>query len=282
MNINWSIAIPIIILGLGLLSSILYYLWDKKKYLENRVLFQKIYYLLIILFSLTLYFLGEFPYSKNTELAVFMVGVILVDLMIFQTPEITKFLNSELKHEDLTQTLEKNEGTLHLLTDKIICVNDWMPKPTLAWRAEQFDFSLDAYEDSLIKNLEVYTNEFNINLYSYHVPADAEEDVFKQNITTAYDKIRKDHGFTIRGVGMRRKYVVENLSKGQNIEILQDGIPYVLFPYFGEYYNFLFVISGRNNVPVGGADTSLLLNMLYTFDYWLTSNEGDLTHDSSE
>lgn len=276
MEITRYVLAPGIILVAGLLASVIYYCINRRHYLKNRILMRKIYYLVILLTVLVLFALKEFPFTTTPELIGFVIAVIIIDLMVFQTPDITKFMTHELKQEELAETIEKNEGSIQVLTEKIICVNEVMPKASQPWEVDSFDFSYDAYEDYLLNYLKAYTNRFNINIFSYYVESSEDESVFVRNVKDAYTKISKDHEFSVRGIGMRRKRLLQILTSGGNVEVFENGRPYVIFSYFGEYYNFIFVITSKDNSHVGGADASLLLNMMYMLDYWLLSKEDEL------
>lgn len=82
-----------------------------------------------------------------------------------------------------------------------------------------------------------------------------------------------EHDFSLKGVGMRSKQAIKTLLDGENIEIIEKESNAVVFPYYGEYYNLLFVVRSRKNSEVTGADASIMLNLLYTFDLWLLYNE---------
>lgn len=282
MEITRYIVVPGILLIIGLLSTVIYYYFNRKSYLQNRVLLRKIYYFVVILTGLILVGLEKFPFTTTAELVGFVVGVIVIDLMVFQTPDITKFMSHELKQEQLAETIEKNEGSIQVLTEKILCVNKVMPKASQPWEVDSFDFSYDAYEEYLLSYLRAYTNQFNINIFSYYVESSPDEAVFVKNVRSAYDKIKKDHDFSVRGIGMRRKRLLKILTDGGNVEVFEHGRPYVIFSYFGEYYNFIFVITSKDDSHVGGVDASLLLNMMYMLDYWLLSNEHDLVDNPDE
>lgn len=108
------------------------------------------------------------------------------------------------------------------------------------------------------------------------VESSTDENIFKKNIISVYEEIKEDHDFTIKGMGMRKKQVIKTLINGENIEILEKKCSSVLFPYFGEYYNLLFVVNSKKDIEVTGADASLMLNMLYTFDMLLLTEEDEL------
>ena len=276
MNITTGFTVIGYMLLLVLALSTFFHFWNRKSYLKNRTLIRKVYYLLVITSTYYLFLQDSFPFQTTTGIVGFVIGVIVIDLMVLQTPDITKFMSHELKQEEYTDRIEKNEGNVQLLTEKILKTHEMMPKPSEPWWMEdEFDFSPEGYENSIKQYLDRYTGAFDINLFSYFVESSAEQDVFSNNLKEKYRLIKKHQELKTRTVGMRDRDAVAKLVTARNIEIFNDGQTTVIFPYFGEYYNFILVITGRNGVHVGGADAALLLNLMYTFDAWLLSNEMD-------
>lgn len=276
MNITTGFTVIGYMLLLVLALSTFFHFWNRKSYLKNRTLIRKVYYLLVITSTYYLFLQDSFPFQTTTGIVGFVIGVIVIDLMVLQTPDITKFMSHELKQEEYTDRIEKNEGNVQLLTEKILKTHEMMPKPSEPWWMEdEFDFSPEGYENSMKQYLERYTGAFDINLFSYFVESSAEQDVFSNNLKEKYRLIKEHQELKTRTVGMRDRDAVAKLVTARNIEIFNDGQTTVIFPYFGEYYNFILVITGRNGVHVGGADAALLLNLMYTFDAWLLSNEMD-------
>lgn len=281
MPVTWYTICTLSLLLSGLAFSIGLYIWNREFYLKHRVGIRKIYYGLIAITGFFLWAFNAFPVTEIKGLIALLIGIIIIDLFVFQTPDITKFMSHELKQEELVQTLNKNRGTFIELSQKLIKVNEIMPKSNVPWQVENFDFSYEKYEEFVLSYLKTFTSTFELDLYSYYVESSSENNIFVTNIQLAYEKIRKDHDFSIRGVGMRKSQVIKTLVNGENIEIIGNECTYVLFPYFGEYFNSLFVISSKKGGDVTGADASLLLNLLYTFDMWLLSNEDDLLADAN-
>lgn len=150
-----------------------------------------------------------------------------------------------------------------------------MPKNLSDWIMEDFEFTSEKYEETVLSYLRQFASEFQLDVYAYTVEADPDEAKFNENVTDAYKKVMKDHDLSLRGVGMRQAQAIKTILKGENIEIIEGESSSVLFPYFGEYYNLLFLVSSRKKKAVTGADASLMLNLLYTFDLWLQANEDD-------
>jgi hypothetical protein len=272
------------VLLVGISFSIGLYIWSREYYLKHRVAIRKIYYGLVIAVSFFLWAFNVFPNvgAKLEYLVALVISVIVIDLFVFQTPDITRFMSNELKQESLVESINKNRGTFIELSEKLIKVNEMMPKSEQKWHLDEFQFTPEKYEEFVLSYLRNFASSFHLDVYSYMVESSPDENIFQENIESAYEEIRKDHDFTLRGVGMRKKQVIKTLLEGENIEILEKESSSVLFPYFGEYYNLLFVVSSRKSSEVTGADASLMLNMLYTFDMWLLSEEDEFLSSESE
>lgn len=284
VEVTWYTLIIFSILLIGIAISIGLYIWSREFYLNYRVAIRKIYYGLIILISFFLWAFNVFPdVGQNLEyLVALVISVIIIDLFVFQTPDITKFMANELKQETLVESIKKNRGAFVELSEKLIKVNEMVPKSEMKWQVDEFEFTPEKYEEYVLSYLKNFASSFNLDVYSYMVESSDDEAIFKGNIETAYKEILKEHDFTLRGVGMRNKHAIKTLLDGENIEIIEKESNAVLFPYYGEYYNLLFVVSTRKNREVTGADASIMLNLLYTFDMWLLYNEDEFLPSDDE
>lgn len=281
LEASWYMITIFSVLLIGIAFSIGLYIWSREFYLKHRVAIRKIYYGVVVATSFFLWAFNVFPDvgAKLEYLIALVISVVIIDLFVFQTPDITKFFTNELKQESLVESINKNRGTFIELSEKLIKVNELMPKSDQKWHLDEFEFTPEKYEEFVLSYLRNFTSSFQLDVYSYLVESSADEVLFHNNIVSAYEEILKDHNFGLREVGMRKNQVIKTLLEGENIEILEKDSSSVLFPYFGEYYNLLFVVSSRKGSEVTGADASLMLNMLYTFDMWLLSNEEDFLHD---
>lgn len=284
MEVTWYMVTIFLILLVGIAFSIGLYIWSREFYLTHRVGMRKIYYGLIVFVSFLLWAFGVFPdVGQNLQhLIALVISVIIIDLFVFQTPDITKFMSNELKQENLVESINKNQDTIVELSEKLIKVNEMMPKSEMKWQVDEFEFTPEKYEEYVLSYLRNFGSSFNLDVYSYHVESSSDQDIFKENVESAYKKVLKEHDFTLRGIGMRNKHAIKTLLDGGNIEIIEKESNAVLFPYYGEYYNLLFVVSSRKDRVVTGADASLMLNLLYTFDMWLLYNEDEFLPGDDE
>lgn len=284
MEATWYMILIFMMLLLGIAFTIGLYIWSREFYLKHRVAIRKIYYGVIVSSSFFLWAFNVFPnIGKDLkDWVALVISVVIIDLFVFQTPDITKFMSNELKQESLVESINKNRGTFIELSEKLIKVNQTVPKNMSDWHMDEFHFTPEKYEESVLSYLKNFASTFQLDVYSYMVESSPDEEEFKRNVTTAYNEIMKDHSLTLRGVGMRKNQAIKTILEGENIEIIESDGSSVLFPYFGEYYNLLFLISSRKKNEVTGADASLMLNLLYTFDLWLQANEEELLSPSDE
>lgn len=282
MVATWYMVLIFILFLVGIAFSIGLYIWSREFYLKHRVAIRKIYYGVVVVSSFFLWVFGVFPdVGENFHhLIALVISVVIIDLFVFQTPDITKFMSNELKQEGLVESINKNRGTFIELSEKLIKVNQIVPKNMSDWHMDDFQFTPEKYEESVLSYLRSFASSFQFDVYSYMVESSPDEREFKKNVTAAYNEIMKDHNLSLRGVGMRSSQGIKTILEGENIEIIESDCSSVLFPYFGEYYNLIFLVSSRKKSEVTGADASLMLNLLYTFDLWLQANEDELlSHD---
>ncbi|WP_053366730.1 type II toxin-antitoxin system SpoIISA family toxin [Bacillus sp. FJAT-27245] len=277
MEVSWYLVTVYVILLIGIAFSIGLYIWSREFYLKHRIAMRKIYYGFVVLIAFFLWAFNIFPDvgQKLEHLIALVISVVVIDLFVFQTPDITKFMTNELQHESLVESINKNRGAFIELSDKLLKVNQMMPKSAAKWQLDEFDFTPEKYEESVLSYLKTFASSFHLEVYSYMVESSNDEGIFRQNVTAAYEKIIEEHDFTLKGMGMRKKQAIKTILEGENIEIIEKESNAVLFPYFGEYYNLLFVVSSRKGSEVTGADASIMLNLLYTFDMWLEYNEDE-------
>ncbi|HIW35149.1 MAG TPA: type II toxin-antitoxin system SpoIISA family toxin [Candidatus Paenibacillus intestinavium] len=284
MVATWYMVFIFIIFLVGIAFSIGLYIWSREFYLKHRIAIRKIYYGVVVASSFFLWLFGVFPdVGENLQhLIALVISVVIIDLFVFQTPDITKFMSNELKQEGLVESINKNRGTFIELSEKLIKVNQIVPKNMSDWHMDEFQFTAEKYEESVLAYLRSFASSFQLDVYSYMVESSPIEREFKENVTAAYNEIMKDHNLSLRGVGMRSSQGIKTILEGENIEIIESDCSSVLFPYFGEYYNLIFLVSSRKKSEVTGADASLMLNLLYTFDLWLKANEDDLLSHNIE
>jgi Toxin SpoIISA, type II toxin-antitoxin system len=281
---SWYMVTVFGVLLVGIAFSIGLYIWSREFYLKHRVAMRKIYYGLVVLMAFFLWAFNVFPDvgQKLEYLIALVISVVIIDLFVFQTPDITKFMTNELQQESLVESINKNRGAFVELSDKLLKVNQMMPKSEEKWLVDEFEFTPEKYEESVLSHLKNFASSFHLEVYSYMVESSDDESIFRQNVIDSYEKIIEEHGFTLKGLGMRKKQAIKTLLEGENIEIIEKESNAVLFPYYGEYYNLLFVVSSRKGSEVTGADASIMLNLLYTFDMWLVYNEEEFLPSDDE
>lgn len=296
MNFAWYEIGIMIGFGLFLCITTLLYVINRDLYISKRIGIRKLYYLAILISAFILWVTKNFPVQTIGELTFLLVGVVLVDLFLFQTPDITKFLNQEFKHEELEKTASISDKLLTLTGEKILAINSVFPTGDEAWEETDFDFnrtpeSRSSYESYVINYLNQYTQQFDITCLPFYVPStNGNPDSLLANVEKTYDEIRarQENDFSNFNVGMRKRHLVRELKEANSIvftkkeykidwsmlkekesPVVQQQDSYVLVPFFGFYFNHIFVLKHTGELALNENDASLLLNMLSRIDYHL-------------
>lgn len=295
MEANRLVVVIFGLLLVVLLLSIFGYGYNRPLYLKHRIIIRKVYYWLVLLISLILFASGNFPFDSVTQLTAFAIAIVIIDLFVFQTPDITSFMSSELKQEELEKDVVRKSQTVENLTNKLFTVNDSMNLLYDGWQLNDFNYSFENYTKNLEKYLETFCVEFGMNLYMYKIEINENEDEFRNNIKVTYNKMIKELNFSVRDIGMTEEKAVRTLEKGVNIEVIEKSGMHVLLPYYS-HLNLLVVVSTRPKIQVetsaseskvtpkgiiiNGADASILLMLMNAFDLWLLSNP-QITEESN-
>lgn len=192
VEVTWYMITILSLLLIGIAFSIALYIWNREFYLKNRVAIRKIYYGVIVLISFFLWTFGVFPDvgQKLEHLIALVISVIIIDLFVFQTPDITKFMANELKQESLVENINKNQGAFVVLSEKLLKVNEMMPKSEMKWQVDEFEFTPEKYEERVLDYLKNFATEFHLDVYSYLVEASDDENVFQNNVKAVMRKLR--------------------------------------------------------------------------------------------
>lgn len=270
-----------LVLALLVVSIVLYY-WHQKVYFKYRIFMRKLYYSVVLITGFIAYAMGDFPVSTPAELGILVVLVVFVDLAIFQTPDITKFMNQEFKHEEVEETVHKREDMVALQGMKLMVVNQIIRKVKEEWLADDIDMTHEEYEDFVRTYLENFTNEFDMGLLTYYVPSSDDSTAYKNDLDDTYSKIREKFKFDIRSVGMRKRQVINRLESGNSIIIIEKDSSYAIVPFSPRNfsYNFIFVVHTKNGETLNETDAALVTNMLYMLEMWMDCQEVDYHDDA--
>ena len=296
MNFAWYEILMMVVFFIGLSGTTILYAINKSFYISNRIGIRKLYYMAILISAFVLWVTKSFPVQTVGELTFLLVGVVLVDLFLFQTPDITKFLNQEFKHEELEKSASISDKLLTLTGKKILAVNSVFPNGDEEWQETDFDFnrtpdSLPDYESYLSQHLDTYMRDFDITWLPFYVPSsDGNPAQLLEGVEETYEKIRATPSltFTSLNVGMRKRRLIRELADAksivfskklyevdwdllsqQKIPVIQQQESYVLVPFFGFYFNHIFVLKHTGELALNENDASLLVNMLSRIDYHL-------------
>lgn len=284
-----GLTITIIVLCLVfLLVTIPVYMLRREFYINNRVAIRKFFYGLVLICVVVLWIFDSFPFETVPELTILLVSVIVIDLMIFQTPDITKFLTNELKHEQVEETFDENRGGAYEdLLSKLNKMNEVIENNEEDFETEVVDF---ADPENYVSFIDDYLEEFiqgsTAKSYIYYI--DSRMSLIR-GIENAYNEVYKQFPFTYSQLGMRNHQFFKRLAEGSSIEIMkqppsifsnakkifggnnptESSESYMFFVYSGEYHSLLFLLASNQEFGATGANTPIIQNLLRTADMWI-------------
>lgn len=289
MEKTWLTTTVVVICLLFLLITIPVYIFRREYYINNRVAIRKSFYGLILIFVSFLWLCDSFPFTSVSELTIFLISVIMIDLMIFQTPDITKFLSNELRHEQVEETFNENRGGAYEdLLAKLNKMNELIEKNEEMFQTSISDFTVPInYVDFVNSYLEEFIQSSLAKFYVYYI--EIEDSNYVQGIEKAYDKVNEKFDFSYSQLGMRKHHLIQKLSEGLSIEVMpkrksifseikdifkseelsESAESYMLFVYSGEYHSLLFLLVSNQEFGATGANTPVIQNLLRSADTWI-------------
>ncbi|MGK7379595.1 type II toxin-antitoxin system SpoIISA family toxin [Planococcus sp. 1R117A] len=287
MEVTWQAMVILGMLLIGILVSIGLYASNSLFYDKHQTAIRKIYYGVILTIGYLLWATKAFPVSEIVGLTLLVISIVVIDLFVFQTPVITKFLSQEFKPVEAVKTIENTDEVLVAIHERILNVNQKMPKAggnqrtasalgQTVYLPQNFNFGYMDYEDFIILNLEHFLEEFHLSMHAYPVASTNDSNDFFENINRAYDDIRYDFEFSPLHEGVKTHQAVQKLLAGESVINVKDKKSFILLPFWGLYYNTLFVIytpADKEETTLHLADVPLILNLLYVLELWLYSYE---------
>lgn len=291
-----------------LIVTIPIYMFWREFYINNRVALRKFFYGIVLVFVATLWYQDKFPFVSVPELTIFLVSLIIIDLMIFQTPDITKFLANELKHEQVEETFDENRGGAYEdLLSKLNKMNEVIEYNEEHFQTRITDFSNPTNYINFINDyLEDFIQGSSAKSYIYYIDS---ENSLLEGIERAYNKVDEHFSFSYIQLGMRKHRFLKKLAEGLSVEIMtqspqffsnivdalavkkqtESAESYMLFVYSGEYHSVLFLLASNQEFGATGANTPIIQNLLRSADMWiqktalagfLAENQDDYLHVS--
>lgn len=288
MAINWYTIVPVILLVIGMSYSIYRYFSNREIYNELRIGYRKVYYVYMLILGALFWMFDVFPAENLSTLGAFLVGVVVMDLFVFQTPDITKFMSNEFKHDGgLVNQLKETEGSSIRMRQQLQFVNNYMPKRDSTWELEdRFDYSEEEFRRQTEGVVQRYGNEFDLNVVQFLLSnqngTDEEADMSEESLEAIVDYLFDEFELNNNMLGMRKKKLIEKLKEQESIEFFKKKQGAVIFPYRGEYTDMVYYVYPKvedeteNRIHATGYDALLLMNMLHTFDLYAKSVEADI------
>ncbi|WP_026828268.1 type II toxin-antitoxin system SpoIISA family toxin [Exiguobacterium artemiae] len=182
MKIEWYTIASILFLLAFMLYTIYRYFVSRDIYNEQRIGYRKIYYVYMLTVGSLFWGFKVFPAEDLATLGAFLVGVIVMDLFIFQTPDITKFMANEFKHDGgLVNQLRETEDSSIRMSQQLQFVNSYMPKrkQDLVF-GENFDLSEEKFLFSTQSIVKQYGDTFGLNVIQFSLRRSSEDELEPQ------------------------------------------------------------------------------------------------------
>lgn len=305
MTITWYTIIAVLILIGGMGYTIYFYFASREIYNEFRIGYRKVYYVYMLIIGSLFWMFGVFPASNLATLGAFVIGMIVMDLFIFQTPDITKFMSNEFKHDGgLVNQLRETEDSSIRMRQQLQFVNNYMPKRDKSWElTDGFDFTPTSFHEYTEEILQQYGDTFGLHVVPFSLVAEnssddetesesetteetrtqatpepnqeMDEDILNQVIDYIYEEFKLNNNM----LGMTKKKLVRKLKEQESVEFFKNKQGAVIFPYRGEYIDMVIYVypkmedSTEKAINATGYDALLLINMLHTFDLYVKSIE---------
>lgn len=311
MTITWYTITAVSILILGMAYTIYFYFASREIYNEFRIGYRKVYYVYMLIVGSLLWMFGAFPAPNLATLVAFVIGIIVMDLFIFQTPDITKFMSNEFKHDGgLVNQLKETEDSSIRMRQQLQFVNNYMPKRDKSWvLTDGFNFAPENFHEHTEAILQQYGDMFGLhvvpfslvagNLSDDETEAEAEatpetrtqtipepnQEMDEGILTQVIDYIYEAFNLSNNMLGMRKKKLVRKLKEQESVEFFKNKQGAVIFPYRGEYIDMVIYVYPKMEdntdkaINATGYDALLLINMLHTFDLYAKSVEEEALAD---
>lgn len=248
------------------------------KYVENQQFLRKVFYFVFITFLIFETGFKEIDITDWKTLSVFVIFSVFIDLTIFQTPSITKFLNAEFQESNyVVKTIQKNEEALEYTNKKVQNLTEVISKTPLYFEDKDFVTNWRKYKEELIEYLNLYTDTFQFNIAIFGFKLIESEEELTPEIEKVFNKVEICYNKSINDSEWRDE-LIKNLSDGQAINFINKGEDKEsvhnrdfkkdiwIVPFYGESYNMLIGLRSTG-IELNGVDASHILNLAKIFDW---------------
>lgn len=264
---------------LFLLGGLIIYIGVKPdKYVENQQFLRKVFYFVFITFLIFETGFKEIDITDWKTLSVFVIFSVFIDLTIFQTPSITKFLNAEFQESNyVVKTIQKNEEALEYTNKKVQNLTEVISKTPLYFEDKDFVTNWRKYKEELIEYLNLYTDTFQFHIAIFGFKLIESEEELTPEIEKVFNKVEICYNKSISDAEWRNE-LTKNLSDGQAINFINKGEDKEsvhnrdfkkdiwIVPFYGESYNMLIGLRSTG-IELNGIDASHILNLAKIFDW---------------
>lgn len=206
--------------------------------------------------------LGYISYTKWSELVQFITIATVIDISIFQTPNITKFANTEFKHNELIEkALNESTKEFKMIGNKENLLLQIIQDTEQNLKTKPAITSFNEYSSELKQYLNKYIDFYDIKVRVYQFKRVHLEDEVKQDLV---DKIEAMNITYNTGLSNGE---INELSEGLFIAKMQQlSAEVFVLPIFGKNYNVLICVNGENVFPT---DLAHITYMTYFFEWYM-------------
>lgn len=252
----------IIVIALYVVSTTVYYWLDSIKWTINSTRTRKTFYLLYVLGLGSGIFIGVVDMSKWQEIIQYVGIAVFVDIAIYQTPNITKFANTEFEHNELIeQAIKENSKEFRKIEGKQNLLLQIIQKTEATLSSKPNVISFQEYSYELKEHLSYYTEVYDLKVRICE---------FKKNVPN--DELKQDIQVIVASIDLTYNMGLDSFQKIAISEALSTGVmqrpseDVFILPIFGKQYNVLIALNGEEILPTDLANISYLT---YFFEWFM-------------
>lgn len=264
-----------LVVGAYLVWSVVLYWKNNGKYLEFIWKIRKTYYVIcVLMFGVGLAL--EIIEISDWKLNVQMAGVVVfIDIVIFQTPSITKFFNAEFQHQPrIEQILGDNLEFIHATAIKLQEFSNVIKKtnhyfeqiPEVPRGESQYLRELKKYLTEYTRNFRYRIDFFSYNIYENDPQKTREsiENAFARFETLSLIKV-DDH---VPGGKKKNDEIITKLLNFESCVIIPGKL--LLIPLVQASHYFILSVRSTEGAVVDESDIVHIANLARIFDWYMS------------
>ncbi|WP_442637781.1 type II toxin-antitoxin system SpoIISA family toxin [Rossellomorea marisflavi] len=253
------------IVGIYLLLVLIIHIFISDFYFLHIKTFRKVFYFFVMIsIGFTVYF-GYIAFDNWKILAQILAVGVFLDIVIFQTPDISKLWNTEFKSEEyVLKSVIKTNKIMELNTKKMAIFHGLISE------------TVDLLDNEPLESWEEYSSNFKKYIFRYH-----ENLALSVNIT--HIKRDEDNSMKLALSSLLNINSVNTTIIRENIDKWVDDfelrtIPLELtnkeenrlfiLPFFGDYFDFFISVESKEEDAGSITDIINLINLAYIFNWF--------------